>query len=484
MANHRIPRGTFDKNFLKGTVRNYPALERMTFHQKRELENRTEGLIDFESNARTAFQVVDYLAQRLVSKPEFAEVSFLTDPRENKKRKYFIRDPLGSGTMAIVKEAEKNNHAGSIANGINLILCHSDSPCLVLKPKPIQLEWDPEKIFNFPGVRFSPVGLGVSVHQWLGHPVKIIGYSEDRKGQRKYITLNGSVQDYSVHVDYRAEKEVKEAFPPEKSLEIVTDYRSLEDTLKKLEFQSIDDFSKSRFFAVPANDTVYLDESSKRLLMGYGHDDRACIHSAVDAIIKSRNLKRTSIVLITDREEIGDDSPSGAQGPFFDMVLDYIIEKEENEKDIEISEKDRRRLLYQSCMLVGDVSIAPHGHDWEEIDFFNAPKLGFGVYIAGDNSYSSNARFIANLMHIAERGKSRGFNLLYQMCGDFYSQDKADIWYRENSGKDNLYSRISQWTWAGIPCTSAHSASELICPADEFWTSRFYRRFLESDLRM
>ena len=177
----KIPRGTYDKDFLKGTVRKYPALERMIPSQKRELARRIENLIDFESNAKVPFQVVDYISS-WVSRANFEQRSFGDDPERDKKRKYFFVDPFGNGIMAIVKEAERNrkNHY-SIADGFNLIVCHSDSSCLILKPKPIKLEWDPEKLYSFTGVRLSPVGRGISVHQWLGHPIKIIGYFEEER---------------------------------------------------------------------------------------------------------------------------------------------------------------------------------------------------------------------------------------------------------------------------------------------------------------
>ena len=95
-------------------------------------------------------------------------------------QKYFFKDPWDGGSMILVNEGKK-----SIAEGFHLIVCHSDSPCLIIKPKPIKLEWAHDEIYNHLGVRLSAVAHGgLQIHQWIGEQVDILGYTEGQNGNK------------------------------------------------------------------------------------------------------------------------------------------------------------------------------------------------------------------------------------------------------------------------------------------------------------
>ena len=135
----------------------------------------------------------------------------------------------------------------------------------------------------------------------------------------------------------------------------------------------------------------------------------------------------------------------------------------------------------KSSVLFGDVIIAPYGHDAKDMDFESAPKLGFGVAIAGGENLISDTNFAKKLKSLAIKDSAKNGNIFHQVCGHFYSQDRESLWFSDNN-KEGLLSKIGQWAWVGIPCASVHSPNEIICPGDEYWTSKFYQKFYESDI--
>lgn len=476
MAKIRTPKETFTNQAIRDVVRQFPSLDCLSPSEREELYNREQRLVEFESKSRISTQVVDYVARWLSARPEFHERDLL-DFSGSTQRKYFFRDSWEGSSLIAVKEGEM-----PVSEGFRMLLCHADSPCLRIKPRPIKLEWGPDLIYNYLGVRLSAVAHGgISVHNWVGQQVKIVGYTDGKNSKRVETDIPGVVGDYSAHADYREEEEDRR-FPPERSLEIITGFESVKKAIERLGFSSIDDFSQARLYAVPTNEPQLIDDDSWRLLVGYGHDDRVGVFSAVDALIKTRNPLYTSIVWITGTEESGDNPPAGAGGHMLDLVLDHVLEKERRRKKnkFSITEAERRTMFLGSSMLIADVEISPYGHDESSMDAQSAAKIGLGVAISSDERYSSHSAFVGGLRRLALQGEKRGRHLCHQMCGEFLSQDKEDVAYHNLEGKERLYGRIGSWAWVGPPCASAHSHNEIICPADEFWTSRFYRRFLEN----
>jgi len=474
----RIPAETFDNYILKGVERRFPSLECLTNAEVKELDSRVRRLMNFESQARIPEHVVEYIS-KMLSARGFAEGDLNEEKPNSKKRKYFFKDSWMQSSMIVVKKGRE-----SIKNGFNLIVCHADTPCLRIKPKPMRAEWAENEIYNFLGTRLTANLCGGSqVYHWMGSEVRILGNIKTKK-KRMPINIPGIIGIPSAHVDESDEEIVKIAFPKNESLEVIPGHASVKETLKRFEIQSHDDFGSSRLFVVPTNEPHPMDEYSWRLLGAYGHDDKACVYAAVDALSKVRDPKRTSLVWITDREEIGDDAPTGAGGPFLDSVLDNLIKTEETKTRRKVSEKEKRKMYSKSCLLIGDITAAPYGHDASEMDIENTAKLGFGVYISGDSKETSDTDFIWELRNLAKIGVSREINICHQVTGDFYHPDSSYSGFgdREHSGKEKLYSKIGRWAWVGVPCASTHSHNEVICPADEMWTSRFYKRFFGSNL--
>jgi aspartyl aminopeptidase len=453
-------------------IRFFPSIDILDDARLEIVKERTAGLINLLGVAGNPKRVSEYIAKELTEK-NYSEKTVFDEKFDLNESNYFFRDPWIKSGMIIVKEGRL-----PITEGFNLILAHIDTPCLRVKPLPLKVE--DENPYSFLGVRLSamPHG-GILNYQWMGQQVKIVG---DRfiKNKRFPVEFYGIVADSSAHINVKEFQNVEEAFSSEKSLEIIIGDMDPIETLQSLGFKSFDDFSNSELYAIPINSPLLMGGKHGRLLVGYGHDDLSCVYPAKSAIIDANNPKLTSIIWLSDKEESGESPPTGAEGPFMERVVDYLIEKQERKLNKSFSLREKNLIYLKSSALLGDVDIAPSGYDSEDMDSRNAPKIGLGVFISSGQGQVSDSRFVYDLRALAKKGVSKRDNLFHQVCGNFYSQDMHDLWCYD--APNSFFKKIGRWAWAGVPCASAHSHNEIVCSGDEYWAYRFYKRFFESDL--
>ena len=87
--------------------------------------------------------------------------------------------------------------------------------------------------------------------------------------------------------------------------------------------------------------------------MSYGHDDRVCAYPSYLAMFDLREVKRTCVCILTDKEEIGSVGATGMHSRFFENTVAEIMNCTG-----EYSELALRRALRNSKMLSSDVSAA------------------------------------------------------------------------------------------------------------------------------
>ena len=131
-------------------------------------------------------------------------------------------------------------------------------------------------------------------------------------------------------------------------------------------------------------------------------------------------------------------------------------------------------------MIIGDVTIAPYGIDSDNMDANSAAKIGLGVFIEGGDIQGNNPYFVRHLRNLVSKTKSRE-GICHQLCGIFYPQDKFNLWASGDENYKSLASKGVSEIWAGMPCASCHSPVEIICPGDEYATSKLYKRFFEGE---
>lgn len=371
---------------------------------------------------------------------------------------YFILGP-DEKSFALVSPGRK-----PLSEGVRIISSHTDSPCLILKQRPLEFNWDPDEKELNAGVLLSttPYG-GIEEYQWSGTDVKVHIHTI-RNRRRIEKTLDGFIYGYSVHLDRR---EDDKSVDPE-LLKVFTGHRSRKSLLNALNFKDEEEFFRSTGYVVPAKSPIRIE---KDYIVAYGHDDKAGTFAAVDALLRSRK-NYTSVVIGFDFEETGCDGQGGAKGNFFEDILETIIEKSR-------TKIKRRELIKKSQGISADVDISsglPEGGDSKIIDPRNISRLGYGVSVftqqgleEGINVSIAYADHIKNLI---DKEKIRAQLVGTGELADISMGSMTTGYFLERKGLDIIDS--------GPPIASSHNTSEMLFVPDLYWTREFYKKFLEN----
>jgi len=178
-----------------------------------------------------------------------------------------------------------------------------------------------------------------------------------------------------------------------------------------------EDFYTAELEIVPAFKArdIGIDRS---MIGAYGQDDRVCSYPAMKAIFELKDIERTAVCLLTDKEEIGSMGNTGAESRLFEDFLAALCAiGNDKYNDIVL-----RKCLNNSMMLSADVNPAFDPNYESVYDKRNASYFGKGIVIekytgargkAGGSD--ANPEFIAKVRkifnensiawHVAELGK-------------------------------------------------------------------------------
>ena len=132
-----------------------------------------------------------------------------------------------------------------------------------------------------------------------------------------------------------------------------------------------DDFISAEIEAVPAFKAK--DIGFDRSMVGaYGHDDRVCAYTSLQAILKCKNPKRTAVVVLADKEETGSDGNTGLRSAY----LKYFIADLAKGFGVE-----GRTVLSNSECLSADVNAAFDPTFPEVLEKKNAAYINYGVVV-------------------------------------------------------------------------------------------------------
>ena len=380
-----------------------------------------------------------------------------------------------------------------LENGLNILGAHIDSPRLDIKQNPM---YEDSEIAFLDTHYYG----GIKKYQYVTIPLAIHGVIVKKNGETVILRVGEDeddpvffISDLLIHLSQEQLKKPGAAVIDGEALDLIIGSRPLnfgpdmkttkedrengKDAVKKAvlrilsENYGIDekDFESAELEIVPAGRSrdAGFDRS---MILGYGHDDRACAFPSFRAQIETHDLKRTSCALLVDKEEIGSVGATGMKSRFFENALAEVMNL-----CGQYSELAMRRTLANSCMLSSDVSAAydpAYGSAFEKKNSsFLGKGMAFHKYTGSRGKLSSNdanAEYIAHLREIFDNEK---------ICTQTAELGKVDM-----GGGGTIAYILALYGMnvidCGVPVLSMHSPWEAISKADLYEAYRGYKAFL------
>lgn len=326
-----------------------------------------------------------------------------------------------------------------MAEGMNILGAHIDSPRLDIKQNPLYEDGG----FAYLDTHYYG---GVKKYQWVAIPLAIHGVIVKKDGTTVEINIGENeddpvffISDLLIHLaaeqlEKKASKVIEgEALDliignrpfvfgkeqggekkEENTAEGKDDKKDAADAVKKGILNILkenydveeEDFLSAELEVVPAGKAreAGFDRS---MILAYGQDDRVCAFTSLKAMLEVEDTDRTACCLLVDKEEIGSVGATGMQSRFFENVVAEVMNLTG-----EYSELNVRRCLSSSCMLSSDVSSAFDPAFATSFDKKNVAYLGGGMVLnkftgarGKSGSNDANAEYLAYLRRIFAEGE-------------------------------------------------------------------------------
>ena len=449
--------------------------------ERKEADALGKAYCKFLDNGKTERECVDQIVNR-IEKEGYLELEELI--KEN--REVQAGDKVYSVCMnksIVLFQIGKR----SMTEGINILGAHIDSPRLDVKQNPL---------YEDGGIAYLDTHYygGVKKYQWVTLPLALHGVIVKKDGTIIEVKIGEDeddpvffVSDLLIHLaGEQLEKKASKVIEGE-ALDIVvgnmpyTDKDSEneeKEAVKKNVLQILkdmydieeEDFLSAEIEVVPSGKAreAGFDRS---LILAYGHDDRVCAFTSLDAMLEVENPERTTCCILVDKEEIGSVGATGMQSRFFANTIAELLNLAG-----EYNELNLRRCLANSFMLSSDVSAAFDPSYAASFDKKNAAFLGQGMVFnkftgsrGKSGSNDANAEYIAQIRKIMDED-----NVIFQTA----ELGKVDV-----GGGGTIAYILALYGMNVIDCGVAvlnmHAPVQAISKADLLETKRGYKVFLE-----
>ena len=212
------------------------------------------------------------------------------------------------------------------------------------------------------------------------------------------------------------------------------------------------------------------DES---LVAGYGQDDRVCAYTSLKALINLDKVKKTSICLLADKEEIGSMGNTGMSSKVFEYFINELLEKTIGNKPGLLD-----KCLKNSKILSADVTAGYNPNFPSIYEENNESYIGHGISIikytgsaSKGGASDANAEFVGYVRNLFERN-----NIAYQNSemGKIGVGGGGTIAYiLADKGADVLD--------CGVPVLSMHSPYEITSKFDIYNAYKAYKVFYKGE---
>ena len=377
--------------------------------------------------------------------------------------------------------------------GFNILGAHIDSPRLDLKQNPA---------FEAGNMAYLDTHYygGVKAYHWVAQPLALVGVVAKKDGSVVDINVGDkpgdpvfTISDLLIHLSgEQMAKPAKDAVDAEvldvivggkpvtfgKGVDAAKDKDAPKEPVKQLfldilnEQYDIDeeDFLSAEIEVVPAGAARDMG-FDRSMVLGYGQDDRVCAYPSMLAQLDVKDVKRTSITLIVDKEEIGSVGATGMTSRFFENTVAEVMALAGEENPLAM-----RRALARSRMLSSDVSAGFDPGYAGQFETKNAAYLGHGLcfnkYTGSRGKSGSNdadAEYMALVRDIMDSA-----NVSFQTC---------ELGRVNAGGGGTIAFIMAKYDMdvidSGVPVLSMHALWEVANKADIYEAYRGYRAFLE-----
>lgn len=452
------------------------AWEKYNKKQLKEVFDFAEGYRKFISECKTERECVDEIVSEIEEKGYRNLNSFISKNKKIKPGDKIYVSQMGKAAAMFI--IGKN----PIAEGMNILGAHIDSPRIDLKQNPL----------------YEDTGLclldthyygGIKKYQWVTIPIALHGVVIKKDGTTVEVNIGEDrkdpvfgISDLLIHLSAeQLEKKGSKVIEGE-NLDILFGSIPLKDEEKDAVSKNVlkilkdkynieeEDFISAEIEAVPAGEArdYGIDRS---MIMGYGQDDRVCAYPSYKAMFEVEEPDRTSVCILVDKEEIGSVGATGMQSKFFENAVAEIM----NCMD-EYSELLLRRAFANSKMLSSDVSAAFDPNYPSASEKKNTAYLSKGVVF---NKYTGS------------RGKSGSNDASAEYMGELrcvmenggVSYQTAELGKVDQGGGGTIAYILANYGMnvidSGVPVLNMHAPWEITSKADIYEAYKGYIEFLK-----
>lgn len=368
----------------------------------------------------------------------------------------------------------------NLSDGVLLAAAHVDSPRLDLKPCPL---YEASELALFKTHYYG----GIKKYQWATMPLSLHGVVIKKDMTKISVCIgenddepNFCVTDLLPHLGREQMNKPAAKFIDGENLNVLIGSRPFKSDegseLVKLNIIKLlnekygikeEDFLCAELSLVPAYKARDIG-FDKSMIGSYGQDDRVCAYAALQAILNCENPKKTSITVLTDKEEIGSNGNTGLESnylKFFIADLAYMYNLEP------------RHVLSKSKCLSADVNAAFDPNYADVYEQNNSCYLNYGTvltkYTGSGGKYDASdasAEFMAEIRSILDTN-----NVIWQ-TGELGKVDAG--------GGGTVSKFIAGLNMdvvdLGVPVLSMHSPFEVVSKIDTFMTYKAIFSFFKS----
>ncbi len=387
--------------------------------QLQQVDAFAREYMDFLDNGKTERECIDQIVNT-IEKAGYQELETLVKNQTQLKPGDKVYSVWMNKSVVMFQIGKE-----SMAEGINILGAHIDSPRLDIKQNPLYEDGG----FAYLDTHYYG---GVKKYQWVTIPLAIHGVVVKKDGTTVEINVGENeddpvffVSDLLIHLaQEQLEKKANKVIEGEaldiiignkplvidkekedgKSSEKEAVKKGILDILQKTYEIEEEDFISAELEVVPAGKAreAGFDRS---MILSYGQDDRVCAFSSLKAMLEIGQTDRTACCILVDKEEIGSVGATGMQSRFFENAVAEVMNLTG-----EYSELNVRRCLAHSCMLSSDVSSAFDPTYAASFDKKNVAYLGCGMVFnkftgsrGKSGSNDANAEYLGHIRAIFEK---------------------------------------------------------------------------------